>query len=1038
MQELIRLLRQASVSGREKIGDAAAEQAAGITHPRTNPFKRAAQDVHHSLSPEVRARNRAGLDAYVRSLKSVNQELGQLADQKLADKRVAGKALTVRDVRQVASRDLVGLVERQANDLKSGFLSRGVFGGGRPWSGSANDEMRLTQVRQSLELVMAHLSETEDTEALGRLNSIAHQLDQLRGLETGQWVVPAARLATKGQRRLEVFNPSVGKMVKTSVTRADWKDMHAAHADYQAGRDPRDEAAVRRTAMAVIAATGQTRGLRFLERAPTAALVDLARQIGLGTYEEFDALHEVQREEDSKVLDRESLRLLDAYNANREAFRTKLGFERVKAAAVQPVRAHAQPDPVVDTPQEVKNLRAFYAECLSPEFILDIETVPTAERLKQLCCKHPLVLLDLATVQDRGPESEIPPQVLAQLGAMVEPGLIQQVLASETLDKQTALITAHFQSLPPSAYEGLARALDESIATVEPAITEVMTGLATKFGAVGGNQARFLSQAIVRYFSGQAPVDQKAMVASYMRGAVPDSPNSQRLAALIKGAGPYLIKMLQMVGDNLEGEGAREYKDALGFVKSGLPSIHPELRNAMLSAVINDSNGEITGLKAVRSLNAASVGETFYTLVERADGSTEPIVLKLLRPGIAERAGRERLYMDSVAQSVPGMAGTFAGIADQIEGEMDLRTEAANVRMGQVYDARGDLDVKSVKLIPGSQERSFYMMMEQAPGSNVAHYNKLLTEGNFRDEAMHPYVVGSRLATLTANLAEKWVEEALFGSGFYHGDLHAGNLMYKADEGGPNGALTVIDFGNGKVLSPQDRQAVFKMMMTATMKRPEEFCRHFESILSAQARSAMTPEVRGQFLARLNEIFNVEGRSPGVSISLALDAANALYIEVPGVISNFSRSEVMLENALNELSDHNERNWPDFTRKMQEGEALVTKRTKSFHACLDDLLEKARQASAPTLRSLEQIRIKPPRELTNEDIQLLRAQPQPMGLLTQSLLTAINLTEQTLPESQPPTRLIGDVILSVLERHRTEAISLGGIGLAARAARGAI
>ena len=40
-----------------------------------------------------------------------------------------------------------------------------------------------------------------------------------------------------------------------------------------------------------------------------------------------------------------------------------------------------------------------------------------------------------------------------------------------------------------------------------------------------------------------------------------------------------------------------------------------------------------------------------------------------------------------------------------------------------------------------------------------------------------------------------WANEGLFGSGFYHGDLHAGNLMVDGD-----GKITMIDFGNATQL----------------------------------------------------------------------------------------------------------------------------------------------------------------------------------------------------------------------------------------------
>src|SRR5262249_31802079 len=149
--------------------------------------------------------------------------------------------------------------------------------------------------------------------------------------------------------------------------------------------------------------------------------------------------------------------------------------------------------------------------------------------------------------------------------------------------------------------------------------------------------------------------------------------------------------LLQLFGDEAEGE----LRVALGELKAGLSPIHPDLKKALLADIVAQSGGKIDRIDGLRSLGAASVGETLLARVHvrLEDGRIEPrdVVIKLLRPGIQERAERERMFFEDAAREVGGgMTETFRGIADQINTEMDLSREAANVRRAGVYNRGGE------------------------------------------------------------------------------------------------------------------------------------------------------------------------------------------------------------------------------------------------------------------------------------------------------------------------------------------------------------
>lgn len=1037
--------------------------------------------VRNRFSAEQKRANRAGFDAYIEAMKQVNQEIGLKLGEELHSVRDSGKPLSMRAVQRVLADqhhgDMLSKLKTQAMSTISTIKVHG-----ENWP-NAVPESQFKALRQALEVMQLHLSGTADTQAKIALSSLTHELDKLTGNISHEWIVPEAKLSKRGQANVQVYHCKLNRMVEAPVTNAQWRDMLKAHKLLQEGKEPRNAKTVKATALAVIAATGQKSGLRFLESAPLPALVDLARQIGLGIYTEVDVLHQIQHDMDSKLLDPESLKLLHDFNLSSPIERSKVVLAPdqpqvagLKASDAKRSTGAESDDPAVkETPKEIRNLRGLFAECLSPTDPSKIETQSPELRAKQACIDNAAALLPLIalhnadeglrneSIADLAQDSQIPDPVLQALLELVK-GQWAIDLAKDGSSgeaEKLRLIESALNDIPVDAFKTLSQATDQSLAEFKAPVRLAFELLSEGFEGIPGNLANFLSQAFRSYFEHQSPLDQRTMLASYMRRSVPESTEVMKLAALVAGGGPYMIKMLQLVGDNVKGEHEKAMKEALAFVKSGLPPIAPSIRDAMLLGIVKDSHGKITALKDVRSLGAASVGETFLANVEKSDGSSEMVVVKLLRPGIAERAGRERQFMDAVAEKLPGMQGTFAGIADQIEAEMDLRSEAANVRLGEVYDHRGESYVQSMKLSATVPAKSNYMMIERAPGSTLAHYIEHLERHSDRTP-IHPYVLATRMGLMMNALAEKWVEEAIFGTGFYHGDLHAGNIMFKADEGDNQGTLTVIDFGNSKVLGEIERRSVFRMMCTAHLKSPVAFCKDFEAILSPEGRLQMTDEKRREFLAKITEAFNKtdpqtgEAFSTGQIIDAILTSANNLGLEVPGPIANFSRSEMMLENTFKKITAQAHSNLESFRSLREHDPELkqeVEIRTKNLTKALDRRLnalikrEPMPTAEIERLKQLKAILSEDPNgfeALETDDIDFMLGLEDQLRVQERSLTPAINRLKQTyaikrdlasIPD-EAPTFAIEQAIAEVFKRNQSAVLKLSGLGLVGEVIRG--
>lgn len=447
---------------------------------------------------------------------------------------------------------------------------------------------------------------------------------------------------------------------------------------------------------------------------------------------------------------------------------------------------------------------------------------------------------------------------------------------------------------------------------------------------------RFISTVLSTYFTKMQPIDQRAMLASAMRNNLnftdPESIEAKAhlLGSALKGAGPLLQKLLQGLStDKMPKAFAEAFKD----MKSKLAPIPDHIVKAQLLDIRNRSNGRITSIEVTKALGAASVGQTFLCRIHTTDGPKEGVecAIKLLRPDVANRLKREVGIFTEAAASIPGMKNTFAGQLVRIQEELDLTIEARNVHAGSVYSEVLS-DVSSMRVSPLATPTTNCLVLEKAPGETVDRYlddvkrqvrEALLPiwsrdangnpQGSMDDPILddprpenycHVYDQLTRLYDQVQarqlhvlNLANRWVTEGLYQGGFYHGDLHAGNIMVTE-----HGA-TAIDFGNATRLTEEQQVEITKMCAAASIRKASTFCDSFYNLLSPEGKREYGQH-QAQFRAVVERVFSMGTvKESGQRIAVALNEAQKLGLELPGPIFNFSQCQMRLQNTIKAMND---------------------------------------------------------------------------------------------------------------------------------------
>ncbi len=452
--------------------------------------------------------------------------------------------------------------------------------------------------------------------------------------------------------------------------------------------------------------------------------------------------------------------------------------------------------------------------------------------------------------------------------------------------------------------------------------------------------------------------------------------------AILKGTSPLLQKMMQGLPRTVLGD----YADALDDMKSRLAPIPRKIVQAHLQKMIDDSNGKIKSIMLKESLGAASVGEAFLCDFVYADDTgkekTERLVVKIMRHDAEERVKREAEVITAAAAKIgPGMLKTWKGQLDQYLKEFDFRREGENINTGlELYNVKGNRQhpyygvapkVSSIKLSPlvapsknalvctlanGETTDKFFTkkrtyiqeslnpVFERDPETGKLKWTedgKPIFKKTVTANALHEArtLCGGLYAPIQAaqdkiqQAASLWFSEAILGSGKFHGDAHAGNLMVSDTGGG----ITFIDFGNvyqlkthyelgedgqpimetvtepnddGELVEVQrpkvlmdERVELLRLILGATLRDKAFFLAGFEKLLSPEGKDALAVN-RAKAEAILDAILSKGQFSFDVCYRLqgAISELQKLGLEMPPQITCFVQSMTRFQNTMAEMN----------------------------------------------------------------------------------------------------------------------------------------
>ena len=292
----------------------------------------------------------------------------------------------------------------------------------------------------------------------------------------------------------------------------------------------------------------------------------------------------------------------------------------------------------------------------------------------------------------------------------------------------------------------------------------------------------------------------------------------ERLARAFQDMGPSFIRVGQMLSTRSDLLGEEVAAD-LSHLQDKLPPFSGTLAKQAIEEEFGQPINELFESFDEDAIAAASIAQVHFAVTKSTpEAPGEEVAVKVLRPNI-ENAFKNDLELffwgaRLLERTRPELrrlkpVESVQTLARSVEMEMDLRFEAAAAdEMRENFEGNPDVFIPRIDWLRTGQR---VMCTERVHGIPFGDIDAIKAQGHNGEEILR-------------KTAEAFFIQA-FRDGFFHGDMHPGNLFVL-----PDGAIAIVDFGIMGRLDRATRIHLAELLMGFLMRNYRRAAEvHFEA-----------------------------------------------------------------------------------------------------------------------------------------------------------------------------------------------------------------
>ena len=290
----------------------------------------------------------------------------------------------------------------------------------------------------------------------------------------------------------------------------------------------------------------------------------------------------------------------------------------------------------------------------------------------------------------------------------------------------------------------------------------------------------------------------KAVARRVERKRAAEASQSENLARALNRLGPGWVKFGQFLATRPDIVGFSIARD-LELLQDRVAPFPAEEARAMIRATLGKPVSQLFETFG-EPVAAASIAQVHRATVREADGALRDVAVKVIRPGIRERFAREIRMGYTAARlidrHIPSsrrlrLVESMNELARSIRLEMELRLEAA--AFSELAENTAEDPGFTLPELDWDRSGRDCLTMDWVDGIKMSDLAALRASGH-------------DLPALARTLMQSFLRHAL-RDGFFHADMHPGNLFVAAD-----GRIVAVDLGIAGRLTRAERRYLAEIL----------------------------------------------------------------------------------------------------------------------------------------------------------------------------------------------------------------------------------